>query len=329
MDQHRYPFSAGTFRRSFCRRICAYLALASLPETSLLKNSSSQRGEKRLWRDALRERISAFPSSFRFLTGRVNFMQMQVERNYWTDAKCAKAFWTQHEIPPYRQLLADTINWANPQSGERWLDLGCGGGAITRALWERTGGRVAEVIGVDCAATNDQPYQRLRETLLPAPGERIQFVCHNFSDGLSLFGDHAFDHVVSGLSISYAESYDAATGRSTTAAYDRVLAEVWRVLRPGGRFVFSVNVPEPSWGKVGLHSLSALYQSRRPLRFLKQSFRMMRYGKWLKQEARLGRFHYLAHQVITAKLRDVGFVEVSHRLSYANQAYIFHAQKSH
>jgi ubiquinone/menaquinone biosynthesis C-methylase UbiE len=277
----------------------------------------------------LRNRITTFPSPFGVSAGRVNFMQMQVERNYWTDAKCAKAFWTQHEIPPYRQLLADTVNWADPQAGERWLDLGCGGGAITRALWERTGGRVAEVIGVDCAATNDQAYQRLRETLLPPPGERIQFVCHNFSDGLGLFGTHAFDQVISGLSISYAESYDAATGRSTTAAYDRVLAEVWRVLRPGGRFVFSVNVPEPSWGKVGLQSLSALCQTRRPIRFLKQSLRMMRYGKWLKQAARLGRFHYLAHQVITAKLLSAGFAEVAHRLSYANQAYIFQAQKSH
>src|SRR5438046_791587 len=30
-------------------------------------------------------------------------------RNYWTDARCAKAFWGQHELPAYRRLLADTL----------------------------------------------------------------------------------------------------------------------------------------------------------------------------------------------------------------------------
>src|SRR5581483_9860876 len=159
--------------------------------------------------------------------------------NYWPDAKCAKAFWGQHEVPPYRQLRADTLDWAAPGPGEHWLDLGCGGGAITKAIWERTAGQVAEVVGTDCAAANEAAYARLRETLRPPPGKRVRFVCHDFSDGLGPFADGGFDHVVSGLSISYAESYDAAAGRWTTAAYDRLLAEVVRVLRPGGRFVFS------------------------------------------------------------------------------------------
>jgi len=28
--------------------------------------------------------------------------------NYWPDTRCARAFWRQQELPPYRQLLADT-----------------------------------------------------------------------------------------------------------------------------------------------------------------------------------------------------------------------------
>ena len=75
------------------------------------------------------------------------------------------------------------------------------------------------------------------------------------------------------------------------------------MLRPGGRFVFSVNVPEPSWGRVARHSLGAALRSDRPLRFLKRSWRMMRYGRWLKREARTGRFHYLPADVVTAQAR--------------------------
>jgi ubiquinone/menaquinone biosynthesis C-methylase UbiE len=250
-----------------------------------------------------------------------------VVKNYWPDSRCAKAFWGQHDLPPYRQLLSDTLDLADPQPGQRWLDLGCGGGAISRGLWERSGGSIAEVIGMDCAAANEDAYDKLRRTLTPPPGERVRFVCHNFSEGLGLCADGEFDAVVSGLSISYAESCDPISGRWTTEAYDRLMSEVCRVLKPGSSFVFSVNVPEPSWGRVARHSLFTAFGSARPLRHLKRSGRMMLYGRWLKREARTGRFHYLPAEVVSEKLTRAGFAEVTHTMSYCDQAYIFRATK--
>src|SRR5262249_898930 len=150
---------------------------------------------------------------------------------------------------------------------------------------------LAEVVGVDCAAINADRYARLGREL----DGRVRFVCHDFSHGLGLFDDESFDNAVSGLSISYAECWDEEGGGWTRAAYHRGAAVVAGALRPGGRFVFSVNVPEPSWTRVGLRSLSAFFPSGRPLQFLKRSCRMMGYGAWLKQEARRGRFHYLPH----------------------------------
>jgi SAM-dependent methyltransferase len=155
----------------------------------------------------------------------------------------------------------------------------------------------------------------------------LGFVCHDFSGGLGLFADAEFDHAVSGLSISYAEAYDPAAGRWTTAAYDRLLGEVYRVIRPGGRFVFSVNVPNPSWAVVAMASLPATLWIRRPLRHLKRCLRMGRYGRWLKEQAQAGRFHYLPADDITRRLAGIGFVEIEHRLSYSRQAYVFLAVK--
>jgi SAM-dependent methyltransferase len=247
--------------------------------------------------------------------------------NYWPDTKCAKAFWGQHELPPYRQLLADTVDWADPVPEEAWLDLGCGGGALSKALWEKSFGQVAEILGLDVAAINDHAYAKLRLTLEPPPGDRLRFQTHDFSGGLGLLADESYDGVISGLSISYAESLDEATGAWTTAAYDGLIREVFRVLTPGGRFVFSVNVPNPAWGKVAWKSLAAARKSDKPLKYLKKSWRMLRYGAWLKKEARKGRFHYLTADVITAKLSAAGFCQIEHRLSYVGQAYIFRCRK--
>jgi SAM-dependent methyltransferase len=252
-------------------------------------------------------------------------MAITVRNNFWPSAKYAKAFWTQHEIKPYQELLADTIEWAAPAADQTWLDLGCGGGAVTRAIWQRTEGMVESVTGIDCAAANEEAYERLRSTLVPAPGGRVQFLCHDFSSGLDLFADASFDHVVSGLSISYAESFDERTGQWTTKAYDHLLSEVRRVIRPGGRFVFSVNVPEPSWGRVAWQSLPGLFSSRFRLHTLKRQWRMLRYGRWLKREARVGRFHYLPAGDVEKRLAAVGFTGIAHRLSYCDQAYIFRA----
>jgi hypothetical protein len=51
------------------------------------------------------------------------------------------------------------------------------------------------------------------------------------------------------------------------------------------------------------------------------------YGRWLKREARRGRFHYLPALEVTARLREAGFGRIDCRLSYAGQAFVFRARK--
>src|SRR5438874_1838488 len=113
--------------------------------------------------------------------------------NAWPSPKCAKAFWSQQHARPFRELLADTLDWCDPAPGEAWLDLGCGGGALTRGLWERVGRPLGEVLGVDCAAANATAYAHLNRALVPRPDGRVRFLCHDFSGGLSPLADGSFD----------------------------------------------------------------------------------------------------------------------------------------
>src|SRR5205807_670461 len=124
--------------------------------------------------------------------------------------KCAKAFWTQREIPAYRWLLRDTSAFLEPRPGDRWIDLGCGSGQLTRAVWEKSGGAVDEIIALDVAPANHAVLAKLRARLMPpASEEQVKFVCADFSQGLADFPEGSVDGAVSGLAIQYAEHWDS------------------------------------------------------------------------------------------------------------------------
>ncbi|UJR78378.1 class I SAM-dependent methyltransferase [Sandaracinus amylolyticus] len=104
---------------------------------------------------------------------------------------------------PVVELLA-------PRRGERILDLGCGDGALTRALVELG----CEVVGIDAS----EPF---------VAAARARGIDARVMDGhaIALEGEAPFDAVFSNAALHWMKDADA------------VIAGVRRVLRPGGRFV--------------------------------------------------------------------------------------------
>ncbi|WP_431909003.1 class I SAM-dependent methyltransferase [Amycolatopsis thermoflava] len=111
------------------------------------------------------------------------------------------------------------LSLAGGVAGRRILDAGCGAGPLTAALRDRG----AEVTGIDAGAGM---LALARRRL----GDDVPLRQADLNDPLP-FADGAFDDVVASLVLHYLEDWAPA------------LAELRRVLRPGGRLIASVDHP--------------------------------------------------------------------------------------
>jgi toxoflavin synthase len=119
------------------------------------------------------------------------------------------------------------LEMANPVAGKRVLDLGCGEGYFARHLKARG---ASLVIGVDQSAGMIELAQK-QETAEPLG---ITYYEGNATN-LAMFEDHAFDMTIAVFLFNYL----------TVEKTRQCMAEVARVVKPGGRFLFAV--PHPAF----------------------------------------------------------------------------------
>ncbi|GAA2401532.1 hypothetical protein GCM10010420_30490 [Streptomyces glaucosporus] len=117
------------------------------------------------------------------------------------------------------------LELAGDVTGARVLDLGCGAGHYAAELRARGASRV---VGVD---GSEALLRAARERL----GEDAELYHHDLEEPLAFLPDASFDLVVMALVYHHVE------------ARGRLLAEVRRVLRPGGALLVSTTHPTADW----------------------------------------------------------------------------------
>jgi hypothetical protein len=171
--------------------------------------------------------------------------------------------------------------------------------------------------------------QRSLNTFIPKQQRsKIEFVQADFSQGLgNLFLPESFDGVTAGLCVSYAENWNATSQCWDDQAYQRLLRDVYTILRENGCFVFSTNVPGYSYWLLASKSWRQIFLTwKLPLALIVTSV-MLYQSRWLRHSVSEGRFHYLPAKEIVQILHGIGFRDVHYQLSYAGQAWVFHARK--
>jgi SAM-dependent methyltransferase len=134
---------------------------------------------------------------------------VDVTRDPWSAAEPYELFMGRWS----RLLAAEVVAWLDPPPGLRWLDVGCGTGALSEAVL--TGTAPKSVVGVDMSAAY------VAAATARVVDERMSF---RVGDGAALpLPDSSADQVVSGLVLNFVPDPIAA------------VREMRRVLVPGGR----------------------------------------------------------------------------------------------
>jgi len=150
-------------------------------------------------------------------------------------------------IGPYQRItetLTDiherVIDGLDPQSGDRWLDVACGTGAIA----ERAAARGASVTGLDIAPA-------LIETAKERASEQGLEIDYVVGDCEAMpFLDGSFDKVSSTVGIMFSPDHEASA------------RELARVTRSGGRLALANWTPEGGLGR--MFAMMAPFQPAKP-----------------------------------------------------------------
>ena len=139
---------------------------------------------------------------------------------------------------------SELVSFAGVESGMTVLDVACGRGSSLYPLVERVGS-AGEVVGIDISATMINELKKDLDADGITNAKAITMDAENLD-----FPDQSFDAAVCGLGLFFMPNSD------------RAVAEIARVLRPGGRFTCSTFLEAETPFTDGIGELASTYRER-------------------------------------------------------------------
>jgi len=237
------------------------------------------------------------------------------EKNFWNGY--AQFYHYLERAKPYQDLVNEFDKNIPSVIKGKWIDLGSGSGMIVDLLLKKINNpQSAEILATDFDKTMlGHLSKRLNNNNL-----KIKELDLAMSFDLP---DNYFDGVTANLVLSYIIHHESELG---LRGFTRLLEDIYKILKPGGKFIWSSPRKGVIFAKVFLASWKDILNPRQTENLyygpaiLKQALRIQNWGK-------RGIYHFLDTKEIEKILKEIGFINIKFSRSMANQVDIISCEK--
>lgn len=225
---------------------------------------------------------------------------------------------------PYAKLMKDLIAAASPfiSSGQHWADLCCGRGRTIDFMLDYNPSLRFDAI---------DKFSILAPHLHKM--ENVTYFDQDIAVYLRTVPKSSLDGIISNMGWVYAMSHTSADGGMYVGkkAAKMHLECIFNTLKPGATFVFSSPRRDVNFTKVFFAAQPYLWKFWNWIP--ERNFRpwsgvlVLNHAKKLAKIGKAGLFHFYSPEEFTAILKDVGFVNIYCRESFAGQDLVFTCQR--
>ncbi len=224
---------------------------------------------------------------------------------------------------PYKALLQKIKDYIHPQSGEQWLDIGTGSGAMVDLIWEKSDAKIGNIVALDLTEVMlNHLRNRLPKLTPPLPEEKIDLVKHDLAKKLP-FDDASFDGAISSLVITYIAEHEGTSGEDALLA---VLKEVNRVLKPGAQFVWTTPKQKVNFARVFAGSWKEIFNPKK-IKNLYYGPAILGYALEIQKKGKTGEYNFLSEERFREMCSEAGFEVDEITYSFSKQALVLNTHK--
>ncbi|PJE73537.1 MAG: hypothetical protein COV02_02055, partial [Candidatus Terrybacteria bacterium CG10_big_fil_rev_8_21_14_0_10_41_10] len=261
-----------------------------------------------------KEMIKVFYDSLGDARARMIEIVKKKEQKFWSNY--SKFYHYMEKSDSHKEIVDDFKNSIGEVKG-KWIDLGSGSGAIANILNEKGVRSNAEIIATDF---EHNFIEELKNRFKEKNNIQIEFL--DLGDKIN-FKKNNFDGVTANLVLPYIVCHD---GNLNLAAFKNVLKNIFEILKPGGSFVWSSPKKGVRFWKVFVASRKNIFDFK-DIKNIYYGPVILKQALKIEKRGREGIYHFLVEEEIDKILTEIGFINITHKISMAKQVNIIKCKK--